>query len=395
MKRESMIWLVVLLLSASLLISSCGKKEEVSEKAQPVSVTEVKMGDLIQTQDIPATVEAKMVVDVQPKLAGRVETVNVEEGQAVKKGQLLAQLETRELKIQLQQAQAGLASAKSALAQAKSGVKTAEASYINAKNNFQRVEQLYKQQIVSQQDYENSKLQLEIAENSYEAAKQQLAVDPATGYQYMEATVKQAEASVALIKANLDNARIVSPISGTVTACLVEPGEMTAGVAFTVVDMDTVIATAKITQTNITKIKLGQEVKVDFASLGNHQSTYKISKLVPAADNSNTYKLEVSIPNPEHTIKPGMSATIQAATNEVKDVMVLPRDAVVKKTGTQIVYVVDKNKVKATEVVTGEYTDEMVEIKKGVKVGDQVVTSGQHLLSDGDAVTISNGGDAK
>lgn len=394
MKRKRLILLGGLLLCAAFFLVACGAdKEEEKETVLPVSVTEVVEGDLIQTENIPATIEAKSVVDVVPKLAGRVATVHVEEGQSVKKGQLMVQLETKELQIQLAQAQAGLMSAKSALAQARSGIKQAEASYLNAKNSFQRVESLYEQQIISQQDYENSRLQFEIAESAYEAAQQQLAVDPATGAQYLEATVKQAEASVALINANIDNARVEAPISGTVTSVMVEPGEMAGGgVVVSVADMNTVIATAKITQKNVTKIQQGQEVKVKIGASDDFESTYKITKLVPAADKSNTYKLEVTIPNADKAIKPGMTATIQAVTNQIENVLLLPRDAVVKRNGNDIVWVVNNGKVKAADVVTGEYTDELVEIKEGVKAGDQVVTAGQHLLSEGNGVEIQNQG---
>ena len=397
MKRKRLILLGGLLLCAAFFVVACGAgKEEEKETVLPVSVTEVVEGDLIQTDNIPATIEAKTVVDVVPKLAGRVASVHVEEGQTVKKGQLMVQLETRELQIQLAQAQAGLMSAKSALAQARSGIKQAEASYLNAKKTFERMEALYQQQIISQQDYENSRLQFEIAESAYEAAQQQLAVDPATGAQYLEAAVKQAEASVALIKANIDNASIEAPISGTVTAVMVEPGELAGGgVVVSISDMSTVIATAKITQKNVTKIKQGQDVKVKLPALDDFENTYKITKLVPAADQSNTYKLEVSIPNPDQAIKPGMTATIEAVTNQIENVLLLPRDAVVKRNGKEIVWVVNNGKVKAAEVVTGEYTDELVEIKEGVRVGDQVVTAGQHLLSDGDAVEVQSGDAAK
>lgn len=399
MKRESMVWLVVLLVSSSLLVSSCGAgKEEAEEASKPVSVTAVKRGDLVQTVDISATVTARMVVDVVPKTQGmgRVASVHVEEGQNVKKGQLLVHLETRELKAQLQQAQAALVSARSALAQARSGIKQAEASYINAKNNFERIEQLYKQQVVSQQEYENSKMQLEIAQSTYEAARQQVQVDPDTGYQYLEGQVKQAEANLELARANLDNARIVSPISGTVVKRNVDPGEMVASTpVVTVMDMSTVIASAKITEKNINKLKEGQDVTVRIPSLGNFQSTYKITRIVPAADNSNTYTLEVTIPNPQNTIKPGMSAIIQAATNEVKDVLLLPRDAVVRRSGSDVVFVVENDKVKEVPVTTGESTDDLIVIKDGLEEGDKVVTAGQHLLDDGDTVVVRGGGGAK
>lgn len=398
MKRESMIWLAVLLLSTSVLAASCGeKKEEAKEQARPVSVTEVKVGDIIQTEDVSATIEANMAVDVVPKVSGKVASVSVKEGQSVKKGQVLLQLETRELKAQVQQAQAALSSAKNAVTQARSGIKQAEASYMNAKNNFQRIEQLYKQQVVSQQDYENSKLQFEIAEDTYNAAKQQLQVDPSTGYQFLEAQVKQAEAGLELAQANLDNARVVAPASGTVVARNVDPGEMasSASPAITIMDMDTVKATAKITQKNITKINEGQEVKVSIASLGNQEKVYKIAKIIPAADKTNTYTLEVNIPNSDHSIKPGMTAVIRMNTDEIKDVMVLPRDAIVTSNSGETVFVLNKDKVKETKVVTGASTDELVEIKKGLKVGDKAVTAGQHLVADGDVVEVRDGGGAK
>lgn len=395
MKREKGIWVVAVLLVLVSVLSGCGGEEPEKEVSLPVSVTAVEKGDLIQTTTIPAVIEGNMVVDIMPKMTGRVAAVYVEEGQNVKAGQQLAQLETNELQIQLKQAQAAVVSAKNGLAQARSAIKQAEVSYNTAKSSFERVEALYNQEIISQQDYDNAKLQYEVAKSTYEAAQQQTKVDPASGYQYLEATVKQAEASVDLINQSLANARVVSPIAGTVTGRFINPGEIGTGVAFTVVDMNTVKATAKITQKNITKIKVGQEVKVSISSVDMADNTYKITKLVPASDNTKTYTLEVNIPNPKHLIKPGMTASIVAATNEIKDVMILPRDTVVERGGRSVVYLLDGDKVKAVTVETGEYTDEFVEIKQGLKVGDKVVSDGQHLLSDGDSVTVTGGGDAK
>ncbi|HHX95442.1 MAG TPA: efflux RND transporter periplasmic adaptor subunit [Clostridia bacterium] len=397
MKSKSFIWLAVLALLAAVFLGGCGSSgsEEPEEKAKPVSVAEVEKGNLVLTVDIPAAIDARMVVDVVPKTQGmaRVASVHVKEGQRVKKGQILVQLETRELKAQLQQAQAALVSARNALVQARSGIEQAELSYNNAKTNFERMETLYQQGIISQQDYENAKMQLEIARSTYEAAKQQVQVDPDTGYQYLEAQVKQAEANVELARANLDNARVVSPISGTVVALNVDPGEMAASVPVaTVMDMDMVIASAKITEKNVNSLKEGQEVLIKIASLDDFEGTYKITKIVPAADNSKTYKVEVSIPNEKHAIKPGMSAIIEAATKEIKDVMLLPRDAVVKRSGRDVVFVVEDDKVEAVEVTPGESTDELIIIEKGVRVGDKVVTAGQHLLDDGDTVVVRGGG---
>jgi HlyD family secretion protein len=396
MNREKGIWVIAVLLVFVCVLSGCGGGEEPEKEVSlPVSVTAVEKGDLVQTTTIPAVIEGNMVVDIMPKMTGRVAAVYVEEGQNVKAGQHLAQLETSELEIQLKQAQAAVVSAKNGLAQARSAIKQAEVSYNTAKSNFERIEALYNQEIISQQDYDNAKLQYEIAKSTYEAAQQQTKVDPATGYQYLEATVKQAQASVDLINQSLTNARIVSPIAGTVTGRFINPGEIGTGVAFTVVDMNTVKATAKITQKNIAKFKVGQEVKVSISAVDMADNTYKITKLVPASDNTKTYTLEVNIPNPKHSIKPGMTASIVAVTNEIKDVMILPRDTVVERGGRSVVYLLDGDKVKAVTVETGEYTDEFVEIKRGLKVGDKVVSDGQHLLSDGDSVTVTGGGDAK
>ena len=148
----------------AVFLGGCGSSgSEEPEEAKPVSVAEVEKGNLVLTVDIPAAIDARMVVDVVPKTQGmaRVASVHVKEGQRVKKGQILVQLETRELKAQLQQAQAALVSARNALVQARSGIEQAELSYNNAKTNFERMETLYQQGIISQQDYENAKMQLE------------------------------------------------------------------------------------------------------------------------------------------------------------------------------------------------------------------------------------------
>ena len=109
-------------------------------------------------------------------------------------------------------------------------------------------------------------------------------MDPDTGYEYLEAQLKQAEANVALVQTSLDNARVVAPISGTVVARNVNPGEMAGqGPVVTIMDMSTVIASANITEKKVNKLREGQEVSIKISSMVDFEYTYKIRKIIPAA----------------------------------------------------------------------------------------------------------------
>ena len=396
--RKSGLFAVIVIVFLGMFSVSCGSNpDEASEKQEkPVAAVSVEEKDLVIYSEMTAQIEPAMEVKVVPKLSGKVEDVKVQIGERVERGQVLVTLESREIKAQVQQAEAALISARNAAASARSQIEQTRANYENAKADYDRIKTLFEQGAVSQQDLEGAELQYTVARTNFEASQQQLEKTPG-GYQALEAGVKQAEASLELAKAQLDSTVITSPIAGVVASRYIDSGEMAApgSPVITVVDMDTVLARANITERHINRLEEGQEVDIRVNSASEATFRGEVTTLGLVAGESNTYLLEVEIPNDTLVLKPGMSAVIMAAMEKVEDAVVVPIDAVVERGGKDVVFVYDNGKALERQVVTGLKDNEMIEIKSGLTTQDLVVTAGQHMLNDGDSVTLQDGGVVK
>ncbi|NLK01379.1 MAG: efflux RND transporter periplasmic adaptor subunit [Clostridia bacterium] len=410
MKDRTRVFIMVLLgvLTVTLLVNfiyakNKESKTEGDEGGKPVALAEAAVMDLGNTAKINAQIDPAVEIHVSPKVSAKVVEIYVSEGQRVKPGQALIALENKEIMAQLKQAEAALEKAKTALvgtqgqiAQAETGLETSRSSFENAKKEYERMDMLHQQGVISEQQYESVKLQYELAESNFQLAQQQWEITKETSQRLAESDIKQAEAAYELAKMRLDDTVIRSPINGVVAGRSIDPGEMASpGMAvITVVDMDTVIARANITERDVNRLKVGQKVEVEIETISDEALNGEISNISPSADKqkSSTFNVEVKIPNPDHVIKPGMMAVILARVEEIPRAVVVPIDAVIEHKGEETVFVLDNDKASARSVKTGLKDDNYVEIVSGLKVGEKVIVEGQHLLNDGDEVIVTIGG---
>jgi len=377
-----------------------------TEAAKPVNIEVVRPRDLVVEAELSAQIKPKEEIQVVPEISGKVASVNVSKGQRVKKGQLLVSLERDELEAQYNQAQAAhkkavaaYSTTESQIIQAENNFKNASANFENAEKEYSRMKVLYDQGVISPQQFDAIKVQYQVAESNLKAAKKQLEIVKKTSYEIAKADIEQAEANLNLTRQRLENCDIISPIDGIVAEVNVDPGEM-AGVGapvVTVVEMDSVLAAAKVTEKYLKSIEEGQTVEVLIEAVLDRPLKGKVVHISPVADprNANTYELEVEIPNKNYQIKPGMSAVVSLVLERAEDVPAVPIDSVIERSGKNIVFVVEGKKAAVREVSLGIKNDKYVEIKKGLKRGDRVVVKGQHILNDGDRVIFENGGREK
>lgn len=338
----------------------------------PVEVTTVKTGDVRSTVKLTGNVVPRSEVNLVPKIPGRIQMVTVDVGDSVEAGQLLVKLDDAEL-------QAALQTAEAAVEVAKASARAADANLADAEHNLKRMQQLYTDGAISLQ-------QLEQAQLRYDQA--------AAGVS--NAQVRQAEAAVESTRVQLDNTCLVAPINGVVAARFADPGEMASSVQplLTLVDLSEVKVTGNITEGDINTLALGQSVPIKVAAAGTTEEeqifTGKITSLAPAADErSKLFPIEITIPNPENRLKPGMFAEIQLTTAERKDVVRVPVDIVQEKDGQKIVYILEKGKARERQVETGLAGVDYVEIKSGLQPGNQLIVTGQEFLVDGTKVKVS------
>lgn len=331
-----------------------------------------KYSDIQQTVVATGTVRSSNRVEVGARVSGKVEKILVKLGQKVKKGELIAELDSITQENTLNSAQAQLAAYKAQLV-------AAQTAYRVATSNFQRIIKLYKRKASSLDDYEN-------AQNNLDSAK--------ANVEQIQAQIKQSEIEVNTAATNLNYTKITSPIDGTVISIPVSVGQtvnanQTTPTIIQVADLDTMLIKPEISEGDITKIKPG--MKVQFTTLAEPDEIYQaeIASVDPAlttlTDNeysesvSDTnaiyYYANVLVPNPEHKLQIGMTTQNTIITAQKQHVLVVPTLAIQKRNGQNSVQILDGDKVVEKIVQIGLHDDINTEILSGLNEGDNVILS--------------------
>lgn len=363
------VFLVLVVLGFGLRYVNRSKPAQEAEGKVPLVVAaRAGTGDVQKLVRITGRVAAEVEISVTPKISGRIKSVSVDVGDRVHRGQVLVTLEDTELA-------AALHSAQAALEVAEAGARAADAALANAKANLERMQQLYDAGAASKQ-------QLEQAELAYQQASAGVAA----------AQVEQARAGVEAAKANLANCVIVSPIDGVVGARSADPGALAVPGTplLTLEAMDTVEVTGSVTEDDVNKLQVGEEVPVLVEAAGSRPFAGRISSIAPAADaKSRMYPIKISIPNQAGVLKPGMFAELELVTEVHRGVLRVPLGAVLNRDGRDLVYVVRDGKVEERIIKKGISDNSYTEVVSGLKAGEVVVCKGQDMLADGARVRVS------
>jgi len=355
---------VVLFLFLSFL--SCGpqnKEETIKEEssgAAPVKVFKVKRQKISEKLSYTGVIEAWKKIIITPDIGGKIAKIHVEEGDNVKKGQLLAEIDTRAIRLQLEQTRAGLA--------------VAEANFKDAQRNMERMERLKSEKAVSEQQYEKIKL-------AFEAAGAQL---------------KQARSSLNLARHNLDVSLMKAPFSGIVASKNAEVGDVinpmmggfspNSGV-LTLMDFSRVIIEMDVSHQDIVRIKKGQAAQLRVTAFPNKVFHGNVSLVNMTADPlTKKFKVEVKVENADLDLRPNTFGEVTLEINTHENALVIPQKAVL---GNQYVFLAKNNStVERIDLILGLQNTEMIEVVKGLKDGDLVVIEGNYSLEDGAKIDI-------
>ncbi|MBC7360897.1 MAG: efflux RND transporter periplasmic adaptor subunit [Candidatus Aminicenantes bacterium] len=300
-----------------------------------------KPDDFIQAT---GTIESR-VARISPKVSGRVLRVLVEEGQQVKPGDVLVELDHDYLDLQLRQAEAAVAQAKAQLellrigarsedvSQAEQQLKQAEINLAQARRDAERFISLFQKGSITLKQKEDAENRLAIAEAQYVQAKDNLEklrnlVRPEE-IKAAEAKLAQAEASVELLKKNIEDSTVICPIEGVVTERAVEPGELVnpGTTLVTISCLDPVYLWVYVTEKELGWIKLGQMAEVRIDSFPDKTFEGKIIYISPEAEftpkNIQTredrvklvFGVKIELKNPNGQLKPGLPADAYIRTH--------------------------------------------------------------------------------
>ena len=352
-----------------------------NNKQETTYLTEsVTRGNVEKTVVASGSVESVNEVDVGAQVSGKITKLYIKLGQEIKKGEMIADIDsTTQINT--------LNTKKAALVSYQAQLKAKKTAYDVALSSYNRLSKLYTQKATSLDNVNTAKSTLDNAKAEVEA---------------VEANIKQAEIEVNTAETNVGYTKITAPMDGTVISVPVSEGQtvnanQTTPTIVTIADLSKMKIKPEISEGDITKVKAGQ--KVSFTILSDSQTLYHsvIDSVDPAnttttdssstssstsSSNSNSttsaiyYYANVLIDNPDRTLRIGMTTENNIKIANAKDVLLVSNMAIQKRDGKSFVNVLnDKNQPEQREVETGVQNDFHTEIKSGLNEGEKVIVS--------------------
>ena len=360
----------------------------------PVEFAPVKRGNVAERITIVGNLIGAATVEAVPRINGRLSAVHVKLGDSVRRGQPIAQVEDREIREQVRQAEAAFKVGDATIRQREADLKLAQ-------TNLERNRNLLERQLLPRQTYDDT-------EARHQAAIAQLDLARA---QHEQSTARLEE-----LRINLANTTIHSPVDGFVGKRYLDPGASVSPNApvASVVDIRTVRMVANIVEKDVKRLSIGMPAQVEVDAFPGEKFTGRIARIAPVFDpQTRTAEMEIEVPNSGFRLKPGMYARVDLTTGSRDNALTVPQNAVVLLEGKTGVFVGQEGQdkgaqpaseqrggrggaapmtAKFTPVETGIRDGDQVEITGGINDGARVVTVGATALKDGDRIVIANQG---
>lgn len=336
-----------LLILTALFISSCESEESSapSPSATSVTVAESQIRSLSDGFTVSSDVVAYRRSYVASRISGLIEEVNYEEGDRVRKGEVMAQVDVRQQRIELQNARIALD---------------------EARDIKERTEKLFESDAVARAEL------LTVRRN-----------------------FEQAEAEVERLELQVEFGEIRAPVDGVVTARLIEIGNNVSvnERVFTVANMDLLVVRPGVSEMNLTGLDVGQQVDVSLDVYPNQTFQGTIRRIFPSVDAASrlfTVEVELLQIDGQPTIRPGFLARTQFATDDLKNVLTIPIEAVTERDGQSHVFVLtgSEDQVELREVKLGAQQDGYAVILSGLEEGEKVAAANLDALTDGSEVRV-------
>jgi len=373
---------LVAAVSLGIFLSGCATKEA-SEEVPTVTVQvgaaekeaikkEVKAEAILYPRDQAALV---------PKVSAPVAKFFVDRGSQVHAGEVLAELENRDLASAYADSEASRQQAEiayqSAQQKAQQDLKVAKEQLDAAQKVFNNREALLKEGAASGKDVEDARIALTQAQNQYESAEKDYELKTA------EAQLNSAKAKAAGADAQLSYTKIVSPINGVVTDRPFYPGEMppAGSPVMTVMDLSQVIARAHVSQAEAAQLRVGDAATISMP--GAPAVPGKVTMVSPALDpNSTTVEVWVQAANPGMRLRPGANVQVAMVAETVPNAIVIPAQSLLTSSDgvTSVIALDTDNKPHKQKVTVGIRNGDDVQVTKGLQGGERVVTVGAFEL---------------
>ncbi len=407
------------------LLTSCQNKQDEPARGEAtlVEVVPVRGGNISREIRFTGSIEASTEVKLFPKITAKIEAMNVELGDPVNKDDLIALLESEELKAQVAQAEAALQSIRAKWAQMEVGARSEEIAQVedlvakasaklkDAENNFKRLKGLFNRGVIAKREFESAELAYTVAKADLNSAQEQLSMlmEGATkeDRQALRAQVRQAEAALDLARIRLSYTRITSPIDGTISQRFFDPGNLAVPTQplVTIVQMDPLKVIVYFPENQIRFMVPGTDARLMVGAYPDQAFHGMIDKVSPTLDpTTRLFSAEIKVLNEERLLRPGMFTTVVLSVDPHLNALLVPKEAVlyteeyVENPGSgqvgvsqiNYLFVVKEGRAHRRKVSLGHESGRVVEVREGVEEGEHVVIRGLHQLKDGDKITVVN-----
>ncbi len=356
--RRNFMFSMLLIVAASILLMQCGKQpkpadgqarspKQMAAKTKktvervPVEVLPVTRGDISNYILLSSNLETEVMADVYSRVQGIVEEIYKEEGQYVKKGEILLKLEAREYELT---------------------VRKAQIEYNQQLSNYKRLEVMHSKSLLSDEEFEKARFALEASQVQLDEAK-----------------------------LNLGYTEVRSPIAGRVGERLAKIGRriQPTDKLFSVVDNSQVIAVVYVPEKSLNQLKIGQKAVVTSDNLSGKEFRAWIKRISPVVDpSSGTFKVTVGVRNSGNQLRPGMFVNVHIVLDTHKNVVLIPKSAIVYENEDMNVFVVRDSVAHKVRLQVGYEDNEKVESLKGIEAGENIIVIGQAGMKDRTPVNV-------
>ncbi len=417
-----------------LLLIIAGIINAKREKPIPVTTEKAVRKTILQTVSATGKVQPETEVKISPEVAGEIIELPVQDGMAVKKGDLLVKIKPDSYKALVEQQEAAISAAKATNLQQK-------ATMMKTEQDFKRAEDLFNKKLISVQEYNAAQAAYDVAKNTYESSVHE---------------IERAQAGSSQARDQLSKTTVYSPIDGKVTILnsklgerMVATGQFAGTEVMRVADLAHMEARVDVNENDVVKVKVGDKASVKIDAYGERKFKGTVQQIANTGKTTGAgtqeevtnFEVKIRIEDRDVALRPSLSCTADIETNMVKDVVAVPMQSVTIRTGdsnlspeeiekgkqkaaardkgdnsaevtsdrlekqaqkeereklAKVVFLKNGNKAHMVKVTTGIADDSYMEIKSGIKPGDEVISGSYSAISrklkDGAKVVIEKEG---
>jgi HlyD family secretion protein len=404
------------------------------EKPIPVTTEKALRKTILQTVSATGKVQPGTEVKISPEVAGEIIELPVEDGMSIKKGDLLVKIKPDSYKALLEQQEAAISSAKATNLQQK-------ATMMKTEQDLKRADDMFNKKTISIQEYNAAQAAYDVAKNTYESSVHE---------------IERAQAGSSQARDQLSKTTVYSPIDGTVTILnsklgerIVATGQFAGTEVMRVADLTHMQAVVDVNENDVPNVKVGDKARVKIDAYGDRKFKGTVAQIANTGKTTGAgtqeevtnFEVKINLDRENVLLRPGLSCTADIETNMVKDVVAVPMQAVTIRTGesnlspeeiekkkqkaadrdkgennadyvnerqekqaqkeereklAKVVFLKKGSKAQMLKVTTGISDDTYMEIRSGVKPGDEVISGSYSAISrklkDGAKVTYDKEG---